>query len=146
MFSVSDFESLIDTFCVGVNKYDLDQDNTFPKCIYFKFLQKESFIYKVKSSWKSTITQLTNLLSFIAFSQESIKRIKADSVELPALKPLCFSCSNLLSLRYFMNFLSPFLLSNGSIFPYFFNSGQYHLFVCSCLHLLFGPILRMGCL
>ena len=100
IFSVSDFECLMDTFCVRVDKYDLNQDKAlFPHLYISSFFKRTAWSTRSKAFWKSIITQPTNLPSFIAFNQESIKRIKADSDECPALKPLCFSCSNLLSLR-----------------------------------------------
>ena len=39
---------------------------------------------------ESIITQPTHLPSFIALQQESIEKIKADSVEYPAMRPLYF--------------------------------------------------------
>ena len=41
MFSVSDFECLMDTFCVCVDKYDLNQDKAlFPQLYISSFFQR----------------------------------------------------------------------------------------------------------
>ena len=60
-------------------------------------------IDKIKCFLKSIKTHPTIFPSFIAFNQESIIRIRADSVECFGRNPLCDLCNKLKLSKYLKN-------------------------------------------